>query len=150
MKKESNPKPPTIKKPSPPPPPPNRSFKESELPPIPVIMHEDLGCSYPLPPRSTDGDIFSPIYPPPKRIISEDVRISNIIKGIKKMTKRLSRGSTTKFKVKNIDYPFLMQALSHYEKYINTFKDDENSIIPYEEVKRRSDSLYHTFNIEEE
>jgi len=133
MKKESNPKPPTIKKPSPPPPPPNRSFKESELPL-----------------RSTDGDIFSPIYPPPKRIISEDVRISNVIKGIKKMTKRLSRGSTTKFKVKNIDHPFLMQALSHYEKYINTFKDAENLIIPYEEVKRRSDSLYYTFNVEEE
>ena len=61
---------------------------------------------------------------------------------------RLSKSGRTNFTVENIDWPFIMEALEHYEKYVNEAEMSENSIMTKEFVQERVKSLIETFTVE--
>jgi len=64
------------------------------------------------------------------------------------MPKRLSKSGRTNFTVENIDWPFLMESLEHYKKYVDEAEMAENSMMTKEFVQERVDNLLKTFQVE--
>ena len=64
------------------------------------------------------------------------------------MDKKLSKTGRTNFTVENIDWPFLMEALEHYQKYVDTATHPENSLITKQFIVDRVENLLKTFQIE--
>jgi len=64
--------------------------------------------------------------------------------------KKLSKSGRTTFTVENIDWPFIMEALEKYEKYVDEAEFPENSLITKPFVKDRVASLLETFKVERE
>ena len=64
------------------------------------------------------------------------------------MKKTLSKTGRTIFTVENIDWAFIMEALEHYEKYVNEAEFPENSMITKPFVQDRVKNLKETFEVE--
>ena len=65
------------------------------------------------------------------------------------MLKRLSKGGVTNFKVNNIDYVFIIEALDKYKKYVEASDFSKNQLMTKQFVLDRVKSLQETFKIEQ-
>ena len=61
--------------------------------------------------------------------------------------KKLSQTGTTMFKVDNIDWPFIMEALDHYEIEVEKSEFPKNAMMTKQFVLDRLCSLKDTFRI---
>jgi hypothetical protein len=66
------------------------------------------------------------------------------------MPKKLSKTGRTKFEIENLDYGFLIQAITNYETLVNESDVSDNSLFSKEFILDRVKSLKKTFEIEKE
>lgn len=64
------------------------------------------------------------------------------------MSKKLSKSGRTTFTINNIDWPFIMEALEYYKRYVDESEMPEHSIMTKEFVQERVKTLIKTFEVE--